>query len=534
MVLVSGHVHIIAGDVTRLVCDAWLLPTDEVFRVSPSFASAVGVEPNACLPGLSWNGERVVRLPRVDSATNSLPHIWLGDVGRSNEEATWYAEIVEPFVEAALGAVAPQPGVRPLLAMNVVGTGHGGMAADKGDIHEALLPALHSAAKNHDTDLALVCWRRRSYSAAQRVRRRLLIQHHGGDIGAMWNLGPRRETLEPVAKRLAAAVRRRDAVLFLGAGVSAGAGLPAWQGLLDSLAAELGPGVPIERLRRLDVRDQAALLERRLCNSGTTLHSAIAKHIDRTRYALAHGHLASLPVREIVTTNYDRLIETAVEPVDGKMAVLPYEAVAPDQRWLLKLHGSIDRDDSVVLTRSDYLSIPARHSALFGLVQAMLLTRHMIFIGYSLSDEDFHQVVHDVRQARAGGDHGHLGTVLALFDDPLFAELWADDLEVVAVADEPAAKPTQREVGEAVRQLQILLDLIAFEAADLDAFLLDDTYRALLSDAERTLADDLAPLAAHMRAVEPADVPAVERVRGLLEELGAQALWSRPHNVLDR
>jgi len=205
--------------------------------------------------------------------------------------------------------------------------------------------------------------------------------------------------------------------------------------------------------------------------------------------------------------------------------VLPYEAVQPGQRWLLKLHGSIDRDDSIVLTRSDYLSVPARHGALFGLVQAMLLTRHMLFVGYSLSDEDFHQLVHGVRQALEGTEHtDRFGTVLTLFDDPMFAELWPD-LEVVAVADELVGEPTSSEKAEAARRMQILLDLVAFEAADLDAFLLDPTYADLLSPAERRLADRLRPLATDPDIASAGDdLPAGARVRQLLTELGAADL----------
>jgi hypothetical protein len=40
-------VHVIAGDLTRLVCDAWLIPTDHDFVISASFAPALGVEPNS-------------------------------------------------------------------------------------------------------------------------------------------------------------------------------------------------------------------------------------------------------------------------------------------------------------------------------------------------------------------------------------------------------------------------------------------------------------------------------------------------------
>jgi hypothetical protein len=166
-----------------------------------------------------------------------------------------------------------------------------------------------------------------------------------------------------------------------------------------------------------------------------------------TEYGLTQGLLASLPSREAITTNYDTLFESACDAIEGdRPAVLPYESARPEGRWLLKLHGCIARDESIVLTRSDYLDIPSRHGALFGLVQAMLMTRHMFFVGYSLSDEDFHQLIHEVRLARGENTtpevpssqvDRRLGTTLSLFDDPLCADFWRDDVRVVPMAEKP-------------------------------------------------------------------------------------------------
>ncbi len=50
------------------------------------------------------------------------------------------------------------------------------------------------------------------------------------------------------SKRLAQHARDGDLVLFLGAGVSMGCGLPNWDGLLNALATQvgIGPAVPVE------------------------------------------------------------------------------------------------------------------------------------------------------------------------------------------------------------------------------------------------------------------------------------------------
>ena len=46
----------------------------------------------------------------------------------------------------------------------------------------------------------------------------------------------------------------------------------------------------------------------------------------------------------------------------------------------------------------------------------MLMTRRMLFVGYSLTDDSFHKVMHEVRQPRRGT--GKVGTTVVPLEDP--------------------------------------------------------------------------------------------------------------------
>lgn len=501
---------------TRLSCDAWLLPTDEVRRISKNFAGAIGVKADTLLEGPEWDGARVQPYaPRVEGR----PQIWLGLVGSIGKPASWYAACGEEFVERAAAVLRDRlspPSRRPVLAVPVLGTGEGGMRADKGEIHQALIPVLERAASAHNADVVLVTWGRRAYAAAQRERRRHLEMHHAGDPSQLWELGEQGDLLRGHARRLAGEARRNNLVLFLGAGVSAAVGFPVWQELLDTLAREAGfSEKELVQLRRLDMRDQAALLGRRFAESGKTLGEVVAGHFEATRYSLVHGLLASLGARENVTTNYDQLFEFAVRANREPLAVLPYQAVHPRERWLLKLHGSLDHGEDIVLTRADYLGVPSQRGALVGIVQAMLLTRHMLFVGYSLGDEDFHTLMHDVSSARSGSNGDQLsGTALTLFENPILQELWATQLEVVPV-DPELDRPSLAAIGDAARRLAIFLDLVCFEAADLSAFVLDESYADMLDADEHALHDALVEL------------------RKRLERNGASLGWERVARLLE-
>jgi len=130
----------------------------------------------------------------------------------------------------------------------------------------------------------------------------------------------------------------------------------------------------------------------------------------------------------------------------------------------------------------------------------MLLTRHMLFVGYSLGDENFHRLAHDVltvigeRRERRHGDS--LGTALTPSALTLDHELWEGDGEFVSTASD-------RDPG---RQLEVLVDRIVAEAAGPAAHLLDDSYVALFSQEEQKVASALRDLerASSRDALSPA------------------------------
>ena len=484
----SGHFFITRGDLKKLDCNALLLPTDTGMFVTRLWSDLVGRGPNDEGPlrdftsPPSWGESVHTCLYR--NPEDRTPAVWLTNIGHQPKERL--LNNVRAFLdEASRHSSDPLP----RLALPVVGTADGGHKEDKGMVFDSLVPFLIQYAATHPVDIVLVAFERKHYAAAQRARRR--IDNSANTTRTpLWNLGPRSEDLSQLSSELAKACALNQLVPFIGAGISAAAGVPSWQALLDELfiQAEVGNEADLPAFRELDVRDQASLIRQSIGNE-EDYHRAISSLIGRERHSLSHGLLASLGTVENVTTNYDELFELACDGPDSELAVLPYEPVERDRnhRWLLKLHGSLSQPADMVFTRDDYLGLPNRAGALFGLVQAMLLTRHMFFVGYSLSDESFHKVLHEVRAARRGTSHkvtqnkqqARLGTALVLHPEPFFHKLFEQDLNIVPFA----------ELGEdhnsAARRFEIFLDLLAYQAADVSPFLLDPTYATMLDPAEQ-------------------------------------------------
>lgn len=516
----SGHVFVVRGDLRRIACDAYLIPTSRKAR-----------------PGYEWflegyTGPRVgepftddgPRAKPLTTAEPNRPRPWLGWIGRGFMPVSWFTDGAVEFLESAARAIVAEGSkplfgrARPLLALPVVGTGKGGGAERAGEIVQALLPRLEAfAAQDFDGrtfDVALVCWDAASHAAAQaeRVRR------------APWppDLTPE---LRAEADTLAGYALRGELALFLGAGVSMAAGLPSWSGLLEQLAAAAGM-TGEEQKALADLRsalDQATVVERRLTDRRQEIGATVAAVLgERRHYALPHALLAALPVREAVTTNYDRLFDDAWALSDpAGLSVLP-GAINPDaRRWLLKMHGCLSDPSRVVLTRSSYTRYDERLPALAGLVQAFLVTRHVLFVGFSLADDNFHRVVDAVRRLRSEARRpAHFGTALALGHGGLTEVLWDRDIRRVRMTNHEQLSEADR--AEAARRLEIFLDYLVSRTRDAAHLLVGERFDPLLTDGERALRDGLAAFVAAITGPHAAAVrgtvawPQVERLlRGL-------------------
>lgn len=49
-----GHLYVVDGDLTRIACDAWLLPTDDDFDITEAWHSVVPVDRKWRLTGHEW------------------------------------------------------------------------------------------------------------------------------------------------------------------------------------------------------------------------------------------------------------------------------------------------------------------------------------------------------------------------------------------------------------------------------------------------------------------------------------------------
>jgi SIR2-like domain len=509
-----GHLFVVDGNLERIAVDAWYLPLDDKFRWTPAWQATIdAVDPQLRKTSqIPWGEGELVRY--FGESTHS--DVWVGNVGRQNgADAVHYINCARQFIMSASEKWRKDNSNKhrlPIVGINHLGTGNGGARESHGELITRLVSDLSDGLNSGElqADVVLVSYGSTPESAAQCARYKRTLNWQ---TDPQWQFDFFQDVLHATAERLAKEFHKQRTSIFMGAGVSKGAGLPSWRELLIELGGLTNPPTTEDQLRSAgDPRDQAKLLERRFRKSGQSLAGHLRTRFDRSKYSLQHGLLSSLPCDEFITTNVDELFEKASSTADHSITVMP--KVSESRRWLLKLHGTVSIESSLVFTRDNYIELGRTNRALFGLVQAMLFTRHMIFVGYGLGDEDFHEVVYDVRSAFPRGLlGGTLGTALTLIDDPIKTELWEDVLEIIPM------RPAGEAEAEAARDLERFLDLVGMLASDRSAFLLDSRYQGLRDTHEQELANALSDV--NLLAMRHLDTESSWRdVRQLLKTLG--------------
>jgi SIR2-like domain len=239
-------------------------------------------------------------------------------------------------------------------------------------------------------------------------------------------------------------IHRGRCVPILGAGANVSSngyqGLPLGPELTMRLAEELTRR-PITDVRQLaEVTARSPLLKRHvdLARLGVEDLARVALHVmrsydythlmDRLRALLPDESrqpspllrlLARLPVRLIVTTNYDRLMERALDEVGRQYRIVVQPIGGFEERdqtrlrreladWgdrlvLYKIHGTfLDIEESgeavrrVIITEEDYIEfltvVSLVDRGVPKKIQMELATSTLLFLGYSLEDWDFRTI----------------------------------------------------------------------------------------------------------------------------------------------
>lgn len=190
--------------------------------------------------------------------------------------------------------------------------------------------------------------------------------------------------------------KRRELVLFAGAGFSVAAGYPT----ASSLAEVIGQRVGLKKtgpeiLSRHSFADLATYAEDKLGNLGMI---KIVQELLDTALPVepTKAHFQAIQYfRAIFTTNYDLLFEQACET-----AGVQYRVVRPSDNYecdrsvleIYKVDGSIDEPESLVLTHND-IEESLSKAAMWKNISALLESFGLVVVGHSLRGSTGHNIL---------------------------------------------------------------------------------------------------------------------------------------------
>ena len=204
---------------------------------------------------------------------------------------------------------------------------------------------------------------------------------------------------QSLINNFASSVMEGDAALFIGAGMSRQSGFVDWKDLLRECGSDLGLNLDREH----DFVNVAQYYLNNRNRDRSRLNQIIKEEFDRhCTLSEKHHILARLPISTVWTTNFDCLIERAMQEAGRTVDIKSRDQdVALHHKGrdvvLYKMHGDVKRPDEVIICRDDYEGYAKRHRILQTTLEGDLISKTFLFLGFSFTDPNLKYVFGHLR-----------------------------------------------------------------------------------------------------------------------------------------
>jgi WD40 repeat protein len=181
-------------------------------------------------------------------------------------------------------------------------------------------------------------------------------------------------------------IRDKSCILFGGAGLSAAAGFPTWREFTSLVTSRFVPVEgPSETPLTLPEGDLDILFQVALSDHREQIMALLRDTYGSVRKpSPLHESLAGIDFAGIITSNWDRLLESAFPDA---AVVYPEEATTvqslnlKNSLFLLRLAGGPDKANSFIVSRQDLERSLATNSALISALDTLLQSNSLFFVG---------------------------------------------------------------------------------------------------------------------------------------------------------
>lgn len=204
--------------------------------------------------------------------------------------------------------------------------------------------------------------------------------------------------LELFINKYVKALNEENAAIFAGAGISVPAGYVNWKLLLKDVAEEL----KLEIDKENDLIALAQYYANEKGGRGAINQKLIEEFTKEATLTENLQLLAELPIKFYWTTNYDKLIEKALENAhklaDAKITPQNLALSLPRRDAIVyKMHGDITLPHEAVLTKDDFESYNSKRQLFTTALQGDLVSKTFLFIGFSFDDPNLEYILSRIR-----------------------------------------------------------------------------------------------------------------------------------------
>lgn len=201
------------------------------------------------------------------------------------------------------------------------------------------------------------------------------------------------------------------AAVLVGAGFSANAAplrhsqpvMPGWNALVFRMIADLYPGeteAEITRRTRIEAAAPATSAALRIAQeyeaefNRDALNRLIADNVPDGAFAPGdlHRALLELPWADVLTTNWDTLLERAAVDVEDRVYRVIHTVAdipASSAPRIVKLHGSLPSHRPFIFTEEDFRTYPVRFAPFINLARQTTMENVLVLVGFSGDDPNF-------------------------------------------------------------------------------------------------------------------------------------------------
>lgn len=195
-----------------------------------------------------------------------------------------------------------------------------------------------------------------------------------------------------IPNQLKRAMEQNKLIVFIGAGVSASAGLPLWKDIVCKTLEnpDISKGLDFKVALEKEILTPLEVLDKIKYQNRKTVYKTFEEETFSESTNDIYIKLKEIS-KKFITTNYDQLLEknTSIQKIDTTSA-FNLQKIDEVDSFILKIHGCRTAIDNAVIFSSDYDDLYKSNRTLGGLANfqlTKLISSHScLFLGYSLSD----------------------------------------------------------------------------------------------------------------------------------------------------